>query len=466
MSQGEMPPPIPTGNKKPRKSLPCMVWVCIGIAILMILAMIAGVVAMMVWTSSNRNELESIEAELRADGLPVTLEELDAWVGEVDDSENAALRILDAVALLEEIDPEGERSGPLLDVLEETPDLHATPASFRSDLAAYVDDLGPVLSKLGTLDPVPLARYPGRYSDGMHMNLEHLRALRGLARTLNLVTCFARLDGDGDLAAASHGNIVALGNSLASAPHLLSQLVRAAIHGITFDDLGPVLNTDGIQADQLFHVAARWQAAEAPNAWIRTLIADRCTHADTMAQLFDGTLKIEGDPENQQALRDMREAPAFMRNQLSYDQRLSIHRAYGRVIADSEDRWPEVIERSAGWNDLGTALVPLAEMWMPQFDYALLAFVRMVAMARVADTAIAVATFKEQQGTLPDSLEALVEVGLLETIPEDPFDGAPLRYKLHPDSGYMVYSIGEDLQDDGGTPMENRIGDLIVTVSR
>ena len=34
-------------------------------------------------------------------------------------------------------------------------------------------------------------------------------------------------------------------------------------------------------------------------------------------------------------------------------------------------------------------------------------------------------------------------------MPLDPFDGEPLRYKkLSP--GYIVYSIGDDLSDDGG----------------
>ena len=37
----------------------------------------------------------------------------------------------------------------------------------------------------------------------------------------------------------------------------------------------------------------------------------------------------------------------------------------------------------------------------------------------------------------------------LKAVPLDPFDGKPLRYKkLSP--GYVVYSIGEDLSDDGG----------------
>ena len=39
--------------------------------------------------------------------------------------------------------------------------------------------------------------------------------------------------------------------------------------------------------------------------------------------------------------------------------------------------------------------------------------------------------------------------GYLEAVPEDPFDGKELRYKkLEP--GYVVYSVGDDLEDQGG----------------
>jgi hypothetical protein len=50
---------------------------------------------------------------------------------------------------------------------------------------------------------------------------------------------------------------------------------------------------------------------------------------------------------------------------------------------------------------------------------------------------------------VPGDLSVLVPK-LLANIPEDPFDGAPLRYrKLTP--GYVVYSLGPDGTDEGGT---------------
>jgi hypothetical protein len=42
----------------------------------------------------------------------------------------------------------------------------------------------------------------------------------------------------------------------------------------------------------------------------------------------------------------------------------------------------------------------------------------------------------------------------------DPFNGEPLRYRLH-DGGFLVYSVGPDLVDNDGTPFDrsSRTGD-------
>jgi hypothetical protein len=47
-------------------------------------------------------------------------------------------------------------------------------------------------------------------------------------------------------------------------------------------------------------------------------------------------------------------------------------------------------------------------------------------------------------------LDALVPAHL-DAVPEDPIDGAPLRYDLRP-PGYIVYSVADDGEDNGGRP--------------
>jgi hypothetical protein len=45
----------------------------------------------------------------------------------------------------------------------------------------------------------------------------------------------------------------------------------------------------------------------------------------------------------------------------------------------------------------------------------------------------------------------------------DPFDGQPLRYRKQND-GYVLYSIGPDLKNNGGNQMNGKGRDLVFTV--
>jgi len=64
--------------------------------------------------------------------------------------------------------------------------------------------------------------------------------------------------------------------------------------------------------------------------------------------------------------------------------------------------------------------------------------------------ALAVARFRlAHAGQLPAALTQLIP-DFLDAIPEDPFDGKPLKYLQLPTKGFVVYSVGPDGQDHGG----------------
>ena len=62
------------------------------------------------------------------------------------------------------------------------------------------------------------------------------------------------------------------------------------------------------------------------------------------------------------------------------------------------------------------------------------------------------------QGRVPagsDKIPKLSELGLPVETTIDPFNGEPLHVKRLP-QGWLVYSVGRDLQDDGGDFENNR----------
>ena len=62
---------------------------------------------------------------------------------------------------------------------------------------------------------------------------------------------------------------------------------------------------------------------------------------------------------------------------------------------------------------------------------------------------IALRAYTEQHQALPASLEALVDDGLIERLPADPFDGEPLRFDAN---RRLLWAVGTDEVDDQGQP--------------
>jgi len=69
---------------------------------------------------------------------------------------------------------------------------------------------------------------------------------------------------------------------------------------------------------------------------------------------------------------------------------------------------------------------------------------------RATQTVFALARYEAEQGSLPESLERLVPIYLF-TVPTDAYSGAALRYVRLDDGRTMLYSVGRNLSDDGGS---------------
>lgn len=73
------------------------------------------------------------------------------------------------------------------------------------------------------------------------------------------------------------------------------------------------------------------------------------------------------------------------------------------------------------------------------------------ALRSMTVTAIALKRYQLKHGNYPEDLNALVPE-FVPAVPCDPVDGQPLRYRRNPDGNFLLYSIGENGQDDGGNP--------------
>jgi hypothetical protein len=102
----------------------------------------------------------------------------------------------------------------------------------------------------------------------------------------------------------------------------------------------------------------------------------------------------------------------------------------------------------------------LSQLLFPVFDGATKREQSSMATLRLLACYAAVKRYRQQRGVYPPSLEALrPELGEMII---DPFTGKPFVYRTHPKRGFQLYSVGENLTDDGGRLSANRQqGDLL-----
>ena len=93
----------------------------------------------------------------------------------------------------------------------------------------------------------------------------------------------------------------------------------------------------------------------------------------------------------------------------------------------------------------------VSELFNPGSGMSLQRALRMEAARDVVVTAIALKRFQLKHGQWPKSLAEVVPE-FLPSVPIDPYDGKPLRYRPNGDGTYLLYCVGEDGVDNGGDP--------------
>ena len=77
-----------------------------------------------------------------------------------------------------------------------------------------------------------------------------------------------------------------------------------------------------------------------------------------------------------------------------------------------------------------------------------------------AIASLALSTYKTEHGEYPETLAALVP-RYMSKLPIDPFVDKPLGYRLDDRDGYILYSVGEDAEDNGGV-LRDEQGEIVL----
>ncbi|GBC98642.1 hypothetical protein HRbin17_01156 [bacterium HR17] len=312
----------------------------------------------------------------------------------------------------------------------------------------------------------------------------HLAPFREFARLLVAEGLWRKRQGDMDGAMESCLTGLRLVRRLGDEPSMIGFLVQGAIFAITVSALQRILADEDPSPNAYRMVIAELQAWDIDRNFVRALQAERVFVIATCEWLQERASRRElnalTDPSTTPPLQLnlavwLQSKPDLIaRNELRMLQHYEALIALARkgepydwqALKRLEDRWQQEVDRPARGVELGSvALIwnenAVAQMLMPPLSRLFQRATTYHALQRIGMTAMALRLYRHGHGRYPETLQALVPQ-YLPAVPTDPFDGKPLRYRRSA-KGFKVWSVGEDMKDDGGVEGKPRWvrGDIV-----
>ncbi len=399
---------------------------------------------------------------IREEGYPATLEELDAWYEEPPPGQNAADIYMKAFRLIVEPTEEEAEKLPLVGYAELPPPGEALPQEMMSAIEKHLEPNKQAIRLLHEAASLGRSRYPIDLRDGAAMRVNHLTSVRRGAELLALAACWHAREGNPE-AARALTSCFALGESLGDEPVLISQLVRYAIDAISVYALQDILSLVSLPAGALTALESAIRSLPSkPGTPPRWVLGEMLFVAEaSKPEQLGSELRLSGWT-----------APAYRQTgvlQLDALYRLAVMDEFVEACREPFPRRIEASRRVASEKDRRASqrpwLHPLTVRRMPTVYGGVLEEAADFARLRSARVALAVERFRLDNERLPEKLSELVPA-YIEEVPADPFDGKPVRYKRLK-TGYVLYSLGRDQDDDSGEEGEyDADSDIVFRVTR
>ncbi|MBN1919145.1 MAG: hypothetical protein JW889_14665 [Verrucomicrobia bacterium] len=285
--------------------------------------------------------------------------------------------------------------------------------------------------------------------------LPHLGKMREFARFL--VTAGKAYEFEGRTAEALDAYLLALrlGNLTAQDSTLIAGLVGLACNAIAGRAIEQCLVRNEIENTTLVEAQKRLAALaeERPNVVV-TMRGEQAFSTATfeyMLSRFDGTKEFSLDLGDHEVEPWERAMAKMVRTAEGRAQM----RADVQVFWDAMDKamqvpLPEFIRTGAGEEPIREAEKRKSIMALlgPAISHARVSYARNDLSWTVLDVEFALARYAAANGQYPESLDALKDLMLSDGI--DPYSGKPLHYRLEADGAYTIWSVAENLTDDGG----------------
>jgi hypothetical protein len=296
----------------------------------------------------------------------------------------------------------------------------------------------------------PACQFRRDYEAGEDLVLPELSDMKHLARILAGRVRLEAQAGATDRAWQLVATQARLADALRSEPVLISQLVRMAVAGLSCATTQNLCETAPPSQEQQANLDMILRGFEDVTPLVRAMDGERLLFGEWLFtrprkelpkawQVFG----VDGDElpgfVNWLIVRRITFKPAFLADRAKY---LRIVHANAKRLEGPYS--PETAE------ELNFGRFSLTAMLAPGSARIQVIHCRMVANIRITRAGLGLLRYHQTHETFPATLDALKMDGLT-----DPFTQEPLRYRTEGD-GFIIYSVGEDLKDNGGIPRSER----------
>jgi hypothetical protein len=456
---------------------------------------------------------EKLDA-IRAQGYPTTLAELNDYYPAVPDSENAAELYQQAFSLFRDTDDEifKKKSKKITittssdelfgDEAEQDKKITSQPKPFSNKIiivgTAPTPPLGERLSAeyaipnqqfvkensdcaemLKKAINLPKCRFPIDLNEGFNTLLPHLNKVRSSARLLSLKTLLAADNGNTQQATANILALLKMSKALEQEPVFISYLVSIAIQAITINAIERILSLvelDDIELQQISDELEKFLSKQ--NSAIKRAFA-----GEQVMGLDLGTL-VEDSSDYKIPYQVGKLTGLLTLNKFKI---IEFHEGLFAIIDKHNIKAikHDIDEANQQLSELSYIYL-LPKMLLPALTAVINKKLRIAAQIKVTIIGLAIERYRLKYNKLPETLSKLTPE-FINVLPDDPFTNKPFRYvtgdieiPIEKDDknsysgkykhstivnnnhkpvyfikrpGWVVYSLGEDQDDDKGIPI-------------
>lgn len=420
----------------------------IGIAIIAVCFIYAVLLGL-----ANRS-LRRAYVALESDGRPMKAEQI--IPPKIPDTDNAALVYKAVVLQLKseragEADLFAELSSLAVRILADEPDAVATKQFIEFTERPVVQN---AMTLLRSSSDKKGCRYDIDYTKGAGMLLPHLTELLSLSRILSVR---ARVEAEAGNASEAWEHVITslqLASALHDEPMLMSQLIRIAQFKLACEALRVVATRyppDQLQNDKTMSLL---EAFEDMKPLVTSMDAERLLLGEWAFNLPKIGLRKVVALEDSNARHPFGLATILSPLALDHAAYLTLLHAYAKNASEPYSKHDATFCEKL-LNGVPRYCI-LTRMLAPALSATKGRYISMVAQARVARAGLAVLQGAQNENRYPKDLDALQMDNLV-----DPFTGTSLTYRFST-TNFVVYSVGENLTDDGGiTSQSKHAGDIV-----